>query len=225
MLEIDHYAYQNRWRTVNPLAKGIGFISLLLIAFCSTTLIQVVLLLVLAPITCYNSHIGLKKYCRWLFIPFAFLLVSVIGILLSFAWNKEHMLVSIPIGSIYIGINADSIIVAQNAFFRSLCCLAVTYLFVLSTPFDQLIQIGKKTHLPKVLLEIILLTYRFIFIFLDEVAAIKRAQTLRFGYISMKTSYHSLGMLITMLLTRVLSRYSQMTIALETKLYKGDFHL
>ena len=45
MLEIDHYAYQNRWRTVNPLAKGIGFISLLLIAFCSTTLIQVVLLL------------------------------------------------------------------------------------------------------------------------------------------------------------------------------------
>lgn len=79
--------------------------------------------------------------------------------------------------------------------------------------------------MPKALLEIILLTYRFIFIFLDEVSAIKRAQTLRFGYISPRTSYRSLGMLITMLLSRVLTRYSQMTIALETKLFKGDFHL
>lgn len=225
MLEIDHYAYQSRWRTISPLTKAIAFLMLLLLALCSNAIVQSALLVILAPVTCYNSRISFNKYCRWMLIPFAFLLASVMGIILSFGWDNQQMLLSIPLGSFYIGVHADSLLIAQHAFLRSLSCLAVTYLFVLSTPFDQLIQIGKKSHLPKVLLEIILLTYRFIFIFLDEVAAIKRAQTLRFGYISAKTSYHSLGMLITMLLSRVLSRYSQMTVALETKLFKGDFHL
>lgn len=225
MLEIDHYAYQSRLRTVNPLFKAAAYIILLLIALCTFWWLQIVILLVLAPISCYVTRISLGKYCKWMMVPFTFLLVSMLGILVSFAWEANALLVSFPVGSLYLGISADSLAVAQNAFFRSLSCLAVTYLFVLTTPFDQLIYIGKKLRVPNVLLETILLTYRFIFIFLDEVVAIKRAQTLRFGYISMATSYRSLGMLITMLFSRVLSRYSQMTIVLETKLFKGDFHL
>lgn len=225
MLEIDHYAYQSRWRKVNPLFKAIGYLVLLLVALCTHWLVQLLILIVLAPVSCYVTHISFRRYCKWMTIPFTFLLVSMLGILLSFAWEPQPMLVSFPIGSLYIGITANSLLVAQQAFFRSLSCLAVTYLFVLTTPFDQLIQIGKKLRVPNALLETILLTYRFIFIFLDEVVAIKRSQTLRFGYISLVTSYRSLGVLITMLFSRVLSRYSQMTIALETKLFKGDFHL
>lgn len=225
MLEIDHYAYQSRCRAISPLAKGLAYLLLLVIALCASWLIQLILLLLLAPITCYVTRIRLAKYCRWLMVPLAFLVVSMLGILLSFSWTGANMLASFSLGSLHIGISGESLAVAQHAFFRSLACLAVTYLFVLTTPFDQLIIIGKKLHLPKVLLEIVLLTYRFIFIFLDEVAAIKRAQTLRFGYTSLKTSYRSLGMLISMLLTRVLQRYKAMTIALEAKLYKGDFYL
>lgn len=225
MLEIDRYAYQSRWRSINPLLKAIAYIVLLVVALCSHWLLQVVILITLAPISCYVTRISFRRYCKWMMVPFTFLLVSMLGILLSFAWDAKSMLISLPIGSLYVGINAQSLVVAQEAFFRSLSCLAVTYLFVLTTPFDQLIHVGKKLRIPNMLLETILLTYRFIFIFLDEVSAIKRAQTLRFGYISLSTSYRSLGMLITMLFTRVLSRYSQMTIALETKLFKGDFHL
>lgn len=225
MLEIDHYAYQSRWRSLSPPVKGLVFIVLLLLALCSNPQIQIVILLILAPLTCYGTRISFRKYCKWMMVPFSFLLISMLGILVSLGWDNTQMIVSFHLGSLYIGINPESVTVAAQAFFRSLSCLAVTYLFVLSTPFDQLIQIGKKVRLPTALLEIILLTYRFIFIFLDEMIAIKRAQTLRFGYISMKTSYRSLGMLVTLLLTRVLSRYKQMVIALETKLFTGDFHL
>ena len=225
MLEIDHYAYQSRWRKVNPLIKAIVYITLLLIALCSYWLVQLVILIILTPITCYVTRISFSRYCKWMMIPFTFLLVSMLGILLSFAWDAKPMIASFSVGSLYIGISNESLIVAKGVFFRSLSCLAVTYLFVLTTPFDQLIKVGKKLHIPNALLETILLTYRFIFIFLDEMVAIKRSQTLRFGYVSMATSYRSLGMLITMLFGRVLSRYSQMTIALETKLFKGDFHL
>lgn len=225
MLEIDRYAYQSRWRNVDPLAKAIGYMLLLLITLCSYWLVQLIILTFVAPLTCYVTRIAVTRYCKWMMIPFSFLLVSMLGILLSFAWTPKQMLLSFPMGSLYIGISGESLTVAQGVFFRSLSCLAVTYLFVLTTPFDQLIKVGKKLHIPNALLETILLTYRFIFIFLDEVVAIKRSQTLRFGYISMGASYRSLGMLITMLFGRVLSRYKQMSIALETKLFKGDFHL
>ncbi|MDN6115896.1 MAG: energy-coupling factor ABC transporter transmembrane protein, partial [Enterobacterales bacterium] len=47
----------------------------------------------------------------------------------------------------------------------------------------------------------------------------------RFGYCSLGNSYRSLAMLVSMLFSRVLSRYQQMSVALELKLYQGDFHL
>lgn len=225
MLEIDHYAYQSRWRDVNPLFKAAAFLGLLLLALCSFPFVQIGILLLVMPATCYGTRIGVKKYLKWLTIPFAFLVFGMVGILVSFAWDNTQMLASFRVGSMYVGLNPISLQIAHNTFWRSLSCLSVTYLFVLSTPFDQLIYIGKKMRLPHILLENILLTYRFIFIFIEEVVSIKRAQTLRFGYISLKSSYQSLGMLVTMLLERVLARYAQMTIALQTKLFKGDFHI
>ena len=66
---------------------------------------------------------------------------------------------------------------------------------------------------------------RFLFILLDEAVAIRRAQTLRFGYCSLPNGYRSLAMLAGLLFTRVLMRYQQMTTTLDIKLYQGDFHL
>lgn len=63
---------------------------------------------------------------------------------------------------------------------RSLATLAATYLFVLTTPFTQMIRLLQMSRLPKVLIEQMLLTYRFIFILLEEAAAIRKAQSLRF---------------------------------------------
>ncbi|MDN6682907.1 MAG: energy-coupling factor ABC transporter transmembrane protein, partial [Enterobacterales bacterium] len=113
----------------------------------------------------------------------------------------------------------------MNTLCRSLAALSATYLFVLTTPFSQWVRLLKRSHLPLVLIEQVLLTYRFIFIFIEEAAAIHRAQSLRFGYVSLRTGYRSLSMLVGMLLARVMERHKQMSIALEVKLYNGDFHL
>ena len=60
---------------------------------------------------------------------------------------------------------------------------------------------------------------------LDEAMAIHRAQTLRFGYRNVRLGYRSLAMLVSLLFTRVLIRYQQMSTVLDIKLYQGDFHL
>jgi cobalt/nickel transport system permease protein len=83
----------------------------------------------------------------------------------------------------------------------------------------------KRGRVPRLLTEQILLTWRFIFILLDEALAIHRAQTLRFGYRSVPKGYRSLAMLVGLLFTRVMIRYQQMSTTLDIKLYQGDFHL
>ncbi|WP_434778298.1 cobalt ECF transporter T component CbiQ [Neisseria sp. Ec49-e6-T10] len=225
MLEIDHLAYQNRWRTIDPLIKFGLFITLLLFVLWTTPMVQIVIFCILVPFTCFSARISLKRYGKWLLVPFSFLLVSMLGILLSVSWDGNHMWLKLTMGSVYIGIDAQSRVIAYETFWRSISALVVTFAFVLSTPFDQMIIIGKRCKVPLLLMEITLLTYRFIFIFLDEVGAIYRAQTLRFGYVSLRTSYHSLSMLVAMLLERVIDRYKKMSIALKMKLYDGHFHL
>ncbi len=117
------------------------------------------------------------------------------------------------------------VVTANETFWRSLTALSATLWLVMNLPFPQLISLLKRAHIPRLLTEQILLTWRFLFILLDEAAAIRRSQTLRFGYCSLPNGYRSLAMLTGLLFTRVLMRYQQMTTTLDIKLYQGDFHL
>lgn len=225
MLMIDHLAYQNRWRNVNPLAKFAAYLILLVVIFCVPAKAQITIALLIIPVTLYVAKITPRHYFLWLLLPISFLLLSLIGILLSFGKNDDLMLVSLPLGSFYIGIYESAITVAINVICRSFAALVTTLLFVMSTPFNQLLIIGRRCKVPPLLMEITLLTYRFIFIFFEEMVEIYRIQTLRFGYISLRTGYHSLATLITMLFERVFMRYHQMTITLKIKLYDDQFHL
>jgi len=158
-------------------------------------------------------------------LPFGFLLVGVLTILFSVSRQPHGLLVSVQIGQYWLGIDHASLTTANNTFWRSLAALASTFWLVLNLPFPQLIILLKRGRVPRLLTEQILLTWRFIFILLDEAFAIHRAQTLRFGYGSLSQGYRSLSMLVGLLFSRVLLRYQQMNSALDIKLYQGDFHL
>lgn len=146
-------------------------------------------------------------------------------ILLTFSKDKEVLLYSIKIGSLYIGVSNESIISSTHLFFRALSCLTCIYFIMLTTPFNQLIFVFKKLHLPDIVLEISMLMYRFIFIFMEEVADIRKSQELRFGYINLKNGYNSFGLLVNMLFKRMMIRYDEMSIALDMKLYDGTFYI
>jgi len=83
----------------------------------------------------------------------------------------------------------------------------------------------KKLHIPDNFVELAMLTYRFIFIFLEEFMEIYKSQELRFGYINIKNSYRSLGLLANLLYNRLIKRYEDMCISLDMKLYDGEFHI
>ncbi|MGL5750274.1 MAG: CbiQ family ECF transporter T component [Paraclostridium sp.] len=52
-----------------------------------------------------------------------------------------------------------------------------------------------------------------------------KSQQLKFGYINLKNSYKSTGLMINMLFLRLIKRYEDMSIALDIKMYDGKFHV
>ncbi|EKS7793682.1 energy-coupling factor ABC transporter transmembrane protein [Edwardsiella piscicida] len=225
MTGLDRLSYQSRWLHVAPERKFLLWLLLMILAFTLPPLGQGVTLAVTAALTCWLLRISLWRWCRWMALPFGFLLIGVLTILVSVSRDPQTLVVGLPLGDRWLGIAAAGLVTANETLWRSLAALAATLWLVLNLPFPQLLLLLKRGRVSRLLIEQILLIWRFIFILLDEALAIHRAQTLRFGYRRLPQSYRSLAMLVGLLFSRVLIRYQQMATALDVKLYQGDFHL
>ncbi|CDH03426.1 energy-coupling factor ABC transporter transmembrane protein [Xenorhabdus bovienii] len=225
MIGIDKLSDQSRWRNKDPRAKFALYLLFMVLAMGLSPVWQAALLFGLALFTCYLLRISLLRYLKWLLIPLGFLGIGLIAIVLSASLQPDSLLWGFKVGQYWLGIDSQGVNMANQTLWRSLATLAATFWFMLNMPFEQMIKLLKFCRVPHLLIEQILLTWRFIFIFVEEAAAIHRAQSLRFGYRSLRTSYRSLAMLVGMLFARVMSRYQQMSVALTLKLYQGDFHL
>ncbi|AYA40811.1 energy-coupling factor ABC transporter transmembrane protein [Xenorhabdus nematophila] len=225
MIGIDKLSYQSRWRDKDPRAKFALYLLSMTLAMVLSPFWQAMSVLGFAMFTSYLLRISVLRYLKWLLIPLGFLTFGLVAIVLSASTQPDSLLWGFPIGKYWVGLDPQGIQIANQTFWRSLAALSATLWFMMNMPFEQMIKLLKFCRVPHLLIEQILLTWRFIFIFFEEAVAIHHAQSLRFGYRSLRTSYYSLAMLVSMLFSRVMSRYQQMSVALELKLYQGDFHL
>lgn len=226
MILIDKYAYTNNLRYVKPSIKAvIGVIFLMLsMILTSKTLLAGIILLISFTIV-FLAKIDFKNYLSLVKIPMCFLILGVIINLINISFEKDSMIYSFKIWSIYIGTSIESIDTSLYILIRSISCLSCVYFIVLTTPFNDILILLKKMRIPNTAIELSMLVYRFIFIFLEEVDEIKKSQQLKFGYINLKTSYKSVGMLGSILFRRMIIRYEELSISLDVKLYDGEFHI
>lgn len=225
MTGLDRLSYKSRWYSIAPERKFLLWLLMMILAFLLPPLGQGLLLVGVATFTCWLVRLTPGRWLRWMALPASFLAVGVVTLLFSVTRVPGSLLVGVPVGHFWLGITAEGVKMANATLWRSLAALAATFWLVLNLPFPQLIVLLKQARVPRLLTELILLTWRFIFILLEEAIAIHRAQTLRFGYRSVPLGYRSLAMLVGLLFTRVLQRHQQMAATLEIKLYQGDFHL
>ncbi len=226
MLIIDKYAYTNALRDMNPNKKVLISVFFLIVSMIIQNVYVLASIIVLMSLVIvFVAKIEFKKYLKLLSIPSGFLFLSILVTLINITSNKESLLHSVNIFNMYVGVSEMSISVSIHILFRSMSCLTCVYFCMLTTPFNQLIYIMKKLHIPDTFVELAMLTYRFIFIFLEEFLEIYKSQELRFGYINIKNSYRSLGLLANLLYNRLIKRYEDMCISLDMKLYDGEFHI
>ncbi|MFE4141226.1 cobalt ECF transporter T component CbiQ [Peribacillus sp. YIM B13472] len=226
MLLIDKYAYFNGLKDVHPLEKMVFALSLLLFSLTVRDMtVSLITFTVMSALIIFAAKIPFSYYLKLLLLPGFFILSGTITILFSFtskltsisniwwSWNVGNWQIFISDDSVGTVINLITVV------FGSISCL---YFLTLTTPITVILSVMRKLKVPSLLVDLIELTYRFIFIFLDTALAIHQSQGSRLGYGSLRKGIRSLGLLISSLFLGVLQRSGHLTMAMNARGYQEN---
>ncbi|MBM7647834.1 energy-coupling factor transporter transmembrane protein EcfT [Bacillus ectoiniformans] len=91
------------------------------------------------------------------------------------------------------------------------------YFFILTTPVMHVTALLIRCRVPTIVVELFILIYRFIFLFLEYAEQIRTAQMARFGYQSYQSSFHSLALLMTGIVKQIFIRNTHLTEAMKAR--------
>ena len=122
----------------------------------------------------------------------------------------------------YIYWSKASLLKAGGLVFKALGAVSALYMMTLTTPLSEIIAVLRKAHIPKLIIELMNMIYRYIFIMIDTHSRMKNSAESRLGYCDFKTSCYSFGQVASNLLVVSLKRGNNYYNALEARCYDGD---
>ena len=163
------------------------------------------------------AKIPARFYARLLLIPVSFAVMGIIVIL--FVTGGGTVLIEVPGLPLAVttdGANLAILVIARV--FGGMCSL---YFIALTTPMTEVFDLLHRLRVPTVLIDLAMLTYRFIFILIDEAGEIYRSQVMRLGYGRFRESVNSLGMLAGALFIRTWESGEALVMAMDARCYDG----
>jgi cobalt/nickel transport system permease protein len=230
---LDALAQTNRLRTLPPGQKLAFAAALLLLALVAAPVVQLALSLWLLVWVVAYAGIPWKAYLSVLLLPLGFALTSLPAIVINGAASADFASLqgdvwqgwSQPLGGLTLYISQQGLHQAGVLLSRSLAASSAMFFLLLTTPFNELMEVLRRLGLPALVLELMTFTYGFIFNFWAIVDDIARAQRARSGYSSWRRSLQSLSLLIGQLLHRSMATYRGLAMGLAARGFQGELRL
>ena len=222
--QIDRYAYINQLAKTSPATKIFLASSLLLLSVLSPnpvvpiTVFVISLILILAV-----AQIPIRFYFDLFIYPIAFAAISCLFIALFF--GNSAPLVEVPFPWFTWTIYTNGITISLATFFRVLGAVSALFFLVLTTTMNDLFISLRKIHVPKVLIEISLLIYRYIFVFMEVAAKMTTAQKLRLGQTGYLKRIRQTSLLVANLFVRTLEQGERTFTAMNARGYDGNIRV
>ena len=225
MLTIDKLCYNSKLRYVNAGEKFAFTMITLLLCVCSRSIVIACIVLTATGIlTVYKGGIPLFRYVRFMTVPLAFLILSTLAIIFNISRTPLDLF-AIPIGNWYLTGSKEAILYALQLILTALSSVSCLYFLSFNTPMPDILNVLGSLHCPKILMELMLLIYRFIFILLSVSSAITNSQHSRLGNKDYKTSLKSFSALASVLLVRSFKRANALYDAMESRCYDGTIRV
>jgi cobalt/nickel transport system permease protein len=221
---LDDYALMSPLRHRNNLLKLAIILFGLLVGVSATSPIPPLFIaFCMSFATIALGRAPLKLYFKLLLAPMGFAVVSVL-IIAFFSGSGPEMLAFELLGY-QLSVRTDGFELALLVLSRSISGMCCLYFLALTTPMIELFAVLKASRLPESVIELSMLIYRYIFVFLDMALSIRYAQTVRLGYSSFRRSLHSLGMLWSTLFIRSWEQGDKLFLAMNSRCYDGKMTL
>lgn len=196
MIRIDQYAYNSGLRHVNPDLKILFAVTTLIVCVCAPSpLSHALVLTVMLFLTIVKANIPVKYYVRLMVLPLGFLLLSVLGIVVNIAPAMPRNDPGIQLFGHSFFVTGQGLQTAARLVLKSVAGVSCLYSLILTTPLRELTNTLYRFHVPKPLVNLLTLTYRFIFLLTDKAKTKLNSQKCRFGYARTRNCLPSFGML------------------------------
>lgn len=222
---IDKLCYYSKLRYVNACEKFIyALLTLFFCVFSKSIVIAVLVLIVNGVLTVGKGGIPFSRYRRLMVIPLAFLFLSTFAIIINIS-KVPLDAYAIPVGSYYITSSRDSFFFGLQLILTALASVSCLYFLSLNTPMTDILTVLRKFHCPEILIELMMLIYRFIFVLMSLASAMTTAQNCRLGNKDFRTSCKSFGAMASTLFVRAMKKSNILYDAMESRCYNGTIHV
>jgi cobalt/nickel transport system permease protein len=224
---IDRYAYTNRMRSLDPAQKG--GLALLVITLClllNRPLVGIVAVGWVWVITTQWAGIPGRVFGRLLLVEGSFLVLAVVGVALSVSttpppattwqWN---------IGPLWVSSSTAALEHAALLVSRALGSAAAMNFLALTTPLVDIVELLRRLRVPALLIDLMVIIYRFIFILLERREHMYIAQQSRLGYSTRWNAMKSTALLGSRLFVEAYRHSQRMQVALESRGYDGTLRV
>lgn len=225
MITIDKLCYNSKLRYENAGVKfSFAVITLSICIMSRSIAVAAIVLTVTGILNLLIGGIPVSDYMKYMAAPFTFLLLGTLTILLNISRTPLDLF-AVRLGNFYITSGRETFFYAVRLIFTALSAVSCLYFLAFNTPMPDILEVLRKLRCPKLLIELMLLIYRFIFILLETASAISTAQDCRLGKKDYKTALKSFGMLGSALMIRALSRSDKLYNAMEARCYDGTIRV
>lgn len=216
---LDNYAHSNNLKDMNVYFKVLlGILTMFVSLISNSPVIPLIITVFMSILIIFKAKISWKFYLKFFLIPFSFGLLTFVFMALFFGVGS-HIL---ELGVFNLAVTSDGFNLGFLVFARMLGGFTCLAFLALTTPMTELFSVLEIVKIPKIVLELAMLMYRYIFVFLDEAINMYHAQETRLGYSSLKKSFKSMGMLGSNLFIRTWLKGEQTYTAMESRCYEGS---
>lgn len=221
---LDDYAHSNALKDLNPrlkLALGLGAI-----LFCVSSASPIAPLIVAATmglITMMLAKIPGRFYIKLQLMPLSFALLSSIAVALMHG-TGDYVIAGEIMGHT-LGIRTDGANLALLLISRTIGGMCALFFIALTTPMIEIFAVLRSLRIPSFVIELSMMIYRYIFVFLDQAAMIHNAQVMRLGDAGIKNCLHSFAMLSSILFLRSWEQGERLIVAMDARCYDGKLDL
>ncbi len=221
---LDDYALNSPLREKNNRLK-LGLVAAALLVGVSSTspVAPLFIALSMSFAAIRFGKIPPRFYAELAIAPLGFALLGALIILLFFGSGPE--IFSFNLAGHRIGATAEGVDQAVLVVSRTLsgtCCL---FFLALTTPMVELFAVLKALRMPDSFVELSMMIYRYIFVFLDVAIRMRHAQVTRLGYEGLHSSIHSFSMMAGTLFLQTMEQGEKLYTAMDARCYDGRLSL
>lgn len=219
---VDQTARRSPLSEMSPRAKGL--VCLAGLALCVTARSMVLLLLLWGAalgVLLGPGGVSLQRYLRLLALPGSFLLLGALALVVDLGPVPGDVL-ALPVPGGFLSVTAVGQHRAALVTLRAFGGVSWMYALALTTPMSRLLETLRGLGVPKTLVELMFLTYRYLFLLWELLEAMSQAAQCRLGWRNFSAGVRTSGAVASVLLGRSLGQARRSLAAMEARCWQGD---